>query len=373
MDTTRVATTSEHIAVDRVDVQVFRIPTEQAESDGTLSWDATTLVLVTVHGGGHQGIGYTYSTAGTARVVADMLSPIVKGRNALDIPGTWLAMVEALRNVGRSGIGASAVSAVDCALWDLKARIMDVSLSQLLGQKRSNIPLYGSGGFTSYSIDTLTEQLRGWIDAGFGAVKMKVGRHPKDDLQRVEAARTAIGTEAGLFVDANGAYGRKEALAFASTFHALDVTWFEEPVSSDDIAGLRLLSDNAPPSMDITTGEYIYDLFTARRFIEDARVDVLQADITRCGGVSEFIRVDALCQSHCLPFSSHTAPALHLPVCAALKQVRHMEYFHDHVRIEDMLFEGVCKPSKGMLAPDVSRPGFGLELKQANAKQYLVS
>lgn len=364
---------SERVLLSAARVKVFKIPTESPESDGTFAWDATSMLYVELVAGGHTGMGYAYTSGGGASAAKDLLFPALEGRDVLDIPAAWLAMAQALRNVGRTGIGASALSAVDCALWDLKARLLNVSLSQLLGQKRGSVPVYGSGGFTSYSVPQLTDQLGGWAEAGFGAVKMKVGRDPQSDLSRVDAARRAIGEKVGLFVDANGAYSRKQALSFAQRFHELGVIWFEEPVSSDDIEGLRLLSEQAPAPMDVSAGEYIYDLFCARRLIEDARIDVLQADVTRCGGISEYLRIDALCQAHCLPLSSHTAPALHLPVCAALKQVRHMEYFHDHVRIEKMLFEGAVKPVDGVLTPDISRPGNGLSLKVADAQKYVVS
>lgn len=361
------------VAIERTDAQVYRIPTEAPESDGTLSWDATILVLARVQAGGHTGLGYTYSAKGAADVMVEHLFPLLHGRDAFDIPGAWLAMAQALRNIGRSGIGGAALSAVDCALWDLKARILALPLAHLLGRSRDRVPIYGSGGFTSYSRDHLTTQLRAWVDQGLPAVKMKVGRAPHEDEARVAAVRAAIGPDAALFVDANGAYDRKQALRFASAFAAQGVSWFEEPVSSDDLAGLRLIGDEGPPAMDISAGEYIFNLFDARRLIEDARVDTLQADITRCGGISEFLRIDALCQAHCLPLSSHTAPSLHLPACASCEQIRHMEYFHDHVLIEHMLFDGAARPQDGMLVPDMSRPGFGLDLKEADAQAYLLS
>lgn len=373
MDTISRGMPSERVALSGSHVRVFKVPTEKPESDGTFEWDATTMVYVELMAGGCAGIGYAYTSAGAASVVKDLLLPALEGRDVRDVPAAWLAMAQALRNVGRAGVGASALSAVDCALWDLKARLLNVPLSRLLGQKRESVPAYGSGGFTSYSISELADQLGGWAEVGLGAVKMKVGRDPGADLSRVAAARQAVGGEVGLFVDANGAYSRKQALRFAQQFHELGVVWFEEPVSSDDLEGLHLLSDQAPAPMDVSAGEYIYDLFSAQRLIDEAKVNVLQADVTRCGGVSEYLRIDALCQAHCLPLSSHTAPALHLPVCAALKQIRHMEYFHDHVRIEDLFFDGVVKPVGGALTPDLSRPGLGLSLKTADAQKYAVS
>jgi L-alanine-DL-glutamate epimerase-like enolase superfamily enzyme len=279
-------------------------------------------------------------------------------------------MVEAIRNQGRPGIASMAIAAVDVALWDLKARLLDLPLVSLLGAARSALPVYGSGGFTSYDDDELEQQLGDWVARGIPRVKMKVGRAPRRDETRVSVARRAIGPEAELFVDANGAWDRKQALLFAERFAREGVTWLEEPVSSDDLAGLRLVRDRAPAGMDVTAGEYGYDLPYFRRMLEAGAVDVLQADATRCAGITGLLGVVALCRAWCLPLSLHCAPALHLhPGCSA-PEIRHAEYFHDHVRIEEMLFDGVVRPVKGELEPDLSRAGHGLELKRADARRY---
>jgi L-alanine-DL-glutamate epimerase-like enolase superfamily enzyme len=276
-------------------------------------------------------------------------------------------MLGAVRNLGSRGICATAISAVDVALWDLKARLLGAPLVVLLGADRATVPIYGSGGFTSYTAERLTEQLAGWVERdGCAWVKMKIGSRPEDDLRRVEQARAAI-RAAGLFVDANGAYARKQALRFADEFAALGVSWFEEPVSSDDLAGLRLVRDRAPAEIEIAAGEYGYDLPYFRHMLEAGAVDVLQADATRCGGVTGFLRAAAVADAHMMPLSAHTAPALHLHVCCAAPRVRHVEWFHDHVRIERMLFDGAPRPERGLVRPDLSRPGHGLDFKRADA------
>lgn len=356
--------------IDRLDVSRFRIPTDRPESDGTLEWSSTTLVLVEAHGGGRTGLGYSYTDAAAAELVRDTLAEVVCGREAMDVPGVWAAMRHAVRNLGRQGLASAAISAVDTALWDLKARLLDLPLVALLGGVREEVPVYGSGGFTSYTDAELRTQLGGWVETGIPRVKMKVGRNPERDRERVQAAREAIGPDAELFVDANGAYSRKQALAFAEGFAESDVTWFEEPVSSDDLLGLRLIRDRAPAGMDVTAGEYGYDLFYFRRMLDAGAVDVLQADITRCGGVTEFLRVGALCAAWPLPLSGHTAPMLHAHVACALESMRHLEWFHDHIRIERMLFDGTLEPRNGALRPDRLRPGMGIELKRADAARY---
>jgi len=277
--------------------------------------------------------------------------------------------VRSVRNIGWRGICACAISAIDVALWDLKARLIGVPLLTLFGRARSEVPIYGSGGFTSYSLDRLREQLAGWVERdGCQFVKMKVGTRPQEDLARVRAAREAIGA-AELFVDANGAYDRKQALDFAGRFAELDVSWFEEPVSSDDLAGLHLLRDRAPAGMEIAAGEYGYDPFYFRCMIEAGAVDVLQADATRCGGYTGFLKAAHLADAFGVPLSAHTAPALHLPVCCAAPRLRHIEWFHDHVRIERMLFDGVPVPRDGTICPDLAQSGHGLTFKSKDAER----
>ncbi|HZU34285.1 MAG TPA: enolase C-terminal domain-like protein [Gemmataceae bacterium] len=360
------------VPIDKLDVAVYRIPTDQPESDGTYAWDHTALVLAEISAGGKRGLGYSYADEATGHLIKGSFSRVVEGANALNVPKIWQALVYQIRNLGRPGIAAMAISAVDTCLWDLKAKLLDVPLCTLLGMAHERVPVYGSGGFTSYSISKLQEQLGGWAKQGIPRVKMKIGTRPEDDLNRVRAARKAIGDRAELFVDANGAYSRKQALAFAQAFTELNVSWFEEPVSSDDLAGLHLIRNRAPAGMEIAAGEYGYDLWYFRRMLEAEAVDVLQADVTRCGGFTGFIQAAGLCQARSMQISGHCAPSLHLHVCLATVPLRHLEYFHDHERIEHLLFDGAPTPIEGALHPDLTRPGLGLEFKHADAKRFLV-
>jgi len=365
-----LSTSYEHVPIRRITVSIYRVTTDFPESDGTLSWDHTTLVLVEAAAGNQVGLGYTYADRATAILIQDLLRKEVEGRNAMDIPGCWTAMVRSIRNLGRSGISSMAISAVDNALWDLKARLFQLPLVSLLGAARDSVPVYGSGGFTSYSIPQLQKQLAGWVEDGIPRVKMKIGRGVLGDVERVKAAREAIGPFAELFVDANGAYTRKQALLQAEEFVEEGVKWFEEPVSSDDLRGLRLIRDRASSAIEIAAGEYGYDSWYFQRMLDAGAVDVLQADATRCGGITGFMAAATLCQSHHLPFSAHTAPAIHMHVGCAAIPLRHLEYFHDHVRIERLLFDGVPTPVNGELRPDLSRPGMGFELKRADAARF---
>jgi L-alanine-DL-glutamate epimerase-like enolase superfamily enzyme len=373
MTSTATAARAE-IPVDELEVGAYTIPTDAPEADGTLAWDATTIVVVHAHGAGERGLGYTYADVSTAKLVASKLAGVVQGRDAMAPQAAWEAMVEQTRNLGRPGITSMAIAAVDSAMWDLKARTLGVPLCKLLGMAHDRVPVYGSGGFTAYSNDRLAEQLGGWVARGIPRVKMKVGSNPDQDPERVRVARDAIGPDPRLFVDANGAYSRKQALDLAGRFaDEARVSWFEEPVSSDDLEGLRLVRDRAPAGMEIAAGEYGYDAPYFRRMLEAGAVDVLQADVTRCAGITELLRVDALCRARGLPLSLHCGPAIHLHPATALEQLAHLEYFHDHVRIEHMLFDGVAEPVDGALQPDLDRAGNGLELKRSDAERHAAS
>jgi L-alanine-DL-glutamate epimerase-like enolase superfamily enzyme len=359
--------------IEKVTASAYTIPTDFPESDGTIEWNKTTLVLAEVRAKGETGLGYTYADENAAKLIDRLLRRIIEGRDAMDIPGAWNAMLQSVRNIGRPGMASTAISAVDIALWDLKAKLLDLPLAKLLGCVRDAVPVYGSGGFTSYSIDQLQAQLSGWAKSGIGMVKMKVGRNPEEDPHRVRSAREAIGEKVKLFVDGNGAYTRKQALRLADRFAEEDVRWFEEPVSSDDLDGLRLIRDRAPSRMDIAAGEYGYHAIYFRKMLDAGAVDVLQADGTRCGGITGFLQADALCVARSMPLSAHTAPTLHTHACCAAVSAMHLEYFHDHARIEKILFDGAQEAKHGELFPDLGRPGLGIELRRREAQKYSVS
>jgi L-alanine-DL-glutamate epimerase-like enolase superfamily enzyme len=356
--------------IDRLEVESYKVPTEMPESDGTLKWDHTDISIVTAYAQGRQGIGYTFAGQAVASLVRGVLADLVKGMDPMSPQAAYMAMWRHIRNMGRPGICSMAISAVDCALWDLKARLLDKPLVTLLGQVREAAVVYGSGGFTSYTDHQLAKQLEGWSRQGMGAVKMKIGRDPEHDKNRVRVARKAIGSDTKLYVDANGAYAPRQALAQAEMLADHDVRWFEEPVSSDNLAGLRFVREHLGPRMDVAAGEYGYDVFYFREMLAAGAVDVLQADITRCGGVTGFMQVSGLCEAHNIPFSAHTAPAEHAHVACASVPFTEIEYFHDHVRIEEMFFEGLPKLVGGELRPDLSRPGNGLELRRQEAKKF---
>lgn len=352
--------------VDALDVSAFTVPTDAPESDGTLEWNSTTIVVVEARSGATGGLGWTYAPEAAGIVIEQQLATVVHGRSLDELAAIWLDCGAELRNAGRPGIAFCALSAVDIALWDLRARLLDVPLVSLLPAARDRIPVYGSGGFCSYPLERLREQLGGWVEQGIARVKMKLGRQPQCDPERLDAARAAIG-DAELYVDANGAFSAKDAVRWAARYaEGWDVRWFEEPVSSADFDGLRFVRERS--KLDVAAGEYAYVAADFRNLI--GCVDCLQADVTRCGGITGLLRVNGLAAAHGLDISGHCAPQLSAHALCGVDRLRHLEYFHDHVRIESLLFDGVLEPVDGALVPDRSRAGHGLQLKRAEAQRW---
>ena len=359
--------------IEGVRTAAYRVPTDRPEADGTLAWGATTMVTAEIEAGGETGFGYGYADRATALFIDEVLAPVLTGQDGLATAARWREMVDAVRNHGRQGVAAMAISVCDAALHDVRGKCLGAPLSALLGRRRDSAPLYGSGGFTTYSPNDMDAQIRGWAEAGFGRVKIKVTGDPAAEADRIAAARRSVGDDVALMIDANGACSRKEALRMADVAADQGVVYFEEPVSSDDIDGLRLIRDRGPSGLDVAAGEYGYDAFHFRRLLDAGAVDVLQADATRCCGITGLMQADALAWAANVPLSIHCAPALHLQTALCLQRLVHMEWFHDHVRIESMLLDGAPSARNGEAAPDdTARPGLGLALKAADAEPYRI-
>jgi L-alanine-DL-glutamate epimerase-like enolase superfamily enzyme len=360
------------IPVASLTASACTVPTDAPEADGTLTWDSTTLVLVTAHAADRVGTGWTYAPAAAVNIVRQTLASLVVGTDALAPATTYHRMSRAVRNAGRAGLVAMAISAVDIALWDLAARLREVPLTALWGGPVTDVQVYGSGGFTSYSDFQLRSQLDDWLALDLPRVKIKIGeswgREQRRDLARVALAREHIGADVELYVDANGGYTVGQACRIGAALDDQDVTWFEEPVSSDDLAGLRRVRESV--SADVAAGEYGHDLgyFTA---MAEGAVDCVQIDATRCGGYTEWLRAAAAVAGHHLDVSGHCAPYLTLPVARATPNLRHVEWFHDHVRIEQLLFEGAADPVRGRLVPPEGH-GHGLALRSDVFDTYRV-
>lgn len=349
--------------ISGLDTAVYTFPTAEPEADGTLQWDATTAVTVTLHAGGQTGLGWTYSSPAAAAVIHDKLLAAVRGRDAFDVAAGWAAMHRACRNLGTKGLVMQAISAVDIAWWDLKARLLGVPLSSLLGRCRAEVPIYGSGGFTTLSDAQLQEQVGWWRSAGCTAMKIKIGEswgiRTDRDLARVRRLRELAGGGTELMVDANGGYSSGQARRVGAELDELGVRWFEEPVSSDDTTALANL--RGALRCDIAAGEYVSDLYDVRALLPV--LDCLQLDATRCGGYTGWLGGAALAQSQNLQVSGHCAPSLHAFVAAAVPNLRHVEWFVDHARLEPLLVDGLPETRDGALHLATDSPGHGMQLR----------
>ncbi|GAA5199122.1 enolase C-terminal domain-like protein [Arthrobacter gyeryongensis] len=370
-----MAVTDSTLQLKSLDVSAYTVPTTTPEADGTYAWDATTMVLVQATAGEWTGIGWTYAPAACAALIREILEPAVVGLNCFDVPAAAEAMARTVRNSSRPGLAGYAISAVDCALWDLKARILGLPLQHLFGAARAAVDVYGSGGFTTYSEEQLRIQLEGWAGhQQIPRVKIKIGEdrgtNTVRDLARIRQARETIGSGVELFVDANGGYTAKQAVRVFEACAEQEVVWFEEPVSSDHLEGLRQVRRSI--NADVAAGEYGTTLFYFRRMCEAGAVDCLQVDVSRCGGFTEWFRAAAVAAAHGLEVSGHCAPNLTVPAAAGTLNFRHLEWFHDHVRIEEMFFDGTGDPDGGSVRPAEDRPGNGLTFRARDADKYRI-
>jgi L-alanine-DL-glutamate epimerase-like enolase superfamily enzyme len=351
--------------IEAVDAAAYRFPTPQPEADGTLTWDATVAVTATIRAGGQCGLGWTYSSEVTANVITAHLAPCLEGRDAFDIAGGWTAMHRAGRNLGTRGLYMHALSAVDIAWWDLKARLLGKPLNDLLGRCRDAVPVYGSGGFTNLTDRQLADQVEAWSAAGCTAMKIKIGEgwgtSARRDLARTRRLRGLAGPGIDLMVDANGGYRRAQAQRVGHDLDELGVTWFEEPVSSDDVEALAAVRDEV--RCDVAAGEYVYDQFDVNRLLPV--VDCLQLDATRCGGYTGWLRGASSAQARNLKVSAHCAPALHVSVAAAVPNTRHIEWFVDHARLEPQLVADAPEVRAGEARVNRTAPGHGMTVNPA--------
>jgi L-alanine-DL-glutamate epimerase-like enolase superfamily enzyme len=362
--------------VEHVEARAYTVPLGATHADGTIEWDAVSVVAVLVRAGDETGLGWSYTDPGAACVVRSTLAPAIAGLRADDLPAAHARLERSVRNLGRGGVAGAALSAVDVALWDLRARLLGVPLVALLGRARQSVPVYGSGGFTTDDEATLARDVERWVgELGARAVKLKIaegaGTRTDRDLARVRVARHAAGDDVALFVDANGGYSRALARRVADAFADQRVVWFEEPVPSDDTTGLAAL--RAELTCDVAAGEYCWRPRDAAALLAAGAVDCLQLDVTRVGGFTGWLAAAAIADAAGCDVSAHCAPQLSAHVACAAPRVRHVEWFVDHASTDARLFDGLLAPVAGELRPSASTPGHGVVLRGADAEHLRVA
>ncbi len=320
------------------------------------------------------GLGLGGGTTAAREVIERTLKPILLGQNALHIEKLWDEMFWAIRGVGRKGLAFSALSAVDIALWDLKAKYYETPLYQLLGPYTESVPVYGSGGWTHFSLDELVAEQCGYVERGMRAVKMKVGKDfghsEREDVARLAAVREAVGPDVQIFIDANNGYYAKQAIRLARVFEEYDVGWFEEPVLADDIDGLAAVAKAI--DIPVATGEHEYTKYGFRDLIVRGGADIVQPDVGRVGGISEWMKVAHLAHAFNLPVAPHAYQLVHLHLACATPNLKIVECLGTVEAADRIFYTSFDEPRNGVWSPDPHKHGLGLELDPSAVKHYAV-
>jgi L-alanine-DL-glutamate epimerase-like enolase superfamily enzyme len=311
---------------------------------------------------GYEGLGVGQTVA--RDIVQGVLRPLLIGQDPLCIEKLWDDMFWRVRGFGRKGVAFCAISAVDIALWDLKAKLFGVPLYRLIGPYTDRVPIYGSGGWTSFTEAELVREQTGYVERGIPRVKMKVakdfGHAEREDVRRLAAVRKAVGDDVEIYVDANNGYYAKQAIAMARRLAEYDVKWFEEPVLADDIAGLAAIARAI--DIPVATGEHEYTRYGFKELIAQGGADIVQPDVGRVGGVSEWLKVAHLAQAFNLPVAPHAVQLVHLHLACCTPNLKVVEYLGVSEESDRVWYTEFPEPRDGYWSPYPDRPGLGLEL-----------
>ena len=334
-----------------------------ADSTRTVGTVGFTIVRITTDQG-LDGIGMTYHEVGGSavrRLILDDIAPKITGRDPLETEVIWTELFHYLRGVGRKGLAFGAISAVDTALWDLKGKILGLPLYRLLGSDRSRIPVYTSGGWTSFNDEELLAEVAQMLSEGYSAIKIKVGvdsgRNPRRDLERVRKVRDAVGPDIDILLDANNVWDAATAVQFANSVRECHILFLEEPVPADDIPGLARFKRGT--DIPLATGEHEYTKYGVRDLVLAEAVDIVQVDGARAGGYTEMLKILALTQAWNLKFAPHAMEHLHIHLVSAAPNALFLERLRLFEPITAAVFPTSPKPGNGyMQIPDL--PGLGL-------------
>lgn len=356
-------------------VHLVSAPVAGGFADATRKVETIGFALVRIRTAqGLEGLGVTYHEVGgeaVREIIRRNMAPKLIGRDPLESEALWHEFFHYLRGVGRKGVSFCALSAVDVALWDLKGKIAGLPLHRLLGGNRTRVPVYASGGWTSYSDEQLVEEMRGMVARGFRMVKFKVGYAGGTDIRRdalrVRKVREALGPEIRLLVDANNCFDAATAVQLANRIREFDVMLFEEPVFADDIPGLSRFRRGT--DIPLATGEHEYTRFGVRDLLLAEAADYVQADGARAGGYTEMLKIAALTQAWNVRFAPHAMENLHLPLVAALPNAPFLERLLMFEDITARVFKGAAVPVDGhMEVPET--PGLGLALDMDFVREH---
>lgn len=313
---------------------------------------------------GTEGLGVGTGNLAIRAVIENNLKDLLIGQDPFNIEKLWNDMFWRVRGYGRKGVAFQALSTVDIGLWDLKAKALGLPLYRLLNPMFEKVPIYGSGGWTNYDEKELVAEQTGYVDRGIPRVKMKVGKDfgqsEREDIARLNAVRKAVGDDVEIYVDANNGYYAKQAIRMSRMFEDYDVKWFEEPVIADDIEGLAAIS--RATTIPVATGEHEYTKYGFKDLIARGAVDIVQPDIGRVGGVTEWMKAAYLAHAFNLPVAPHAVQLVHLHCAMATPNLKVVEYLGSVEKNDDFFYTDYPKPVNGTWAPYPDKPGLGLEL-----------
>lgn len=313
---------------------------------------------------GVEGLGQCAGLTATRSLIEDALADVLLGAHPFHIEKLWHDLFWKVRGYGRKGLAFQAISALDIALWDLKAKALGLPLYQLLGPYTESVPVYASGGWTNFSLEELIEEQVGYAARGFKAIKLKVGKDfgqsEGEDLARLAAVREAVGEEVEIYVDANNGYTAKQAIRMAGRFEEYNIGWFEEPVLADDIPGLAAVA--AATMTPVATGEHEYTKFGFRDLLMANAADIVQPDVGRVGGVTEWLKIAHMAHAFNRPVAPHAFQLVHLHLACATPNLKVVEYLGTYEESDRIWYRDCPQPEDGLLAPFPDRPGLGLEL-----------
>ncbi|MFW6174336.1 MAG: mandelate racemase/muconate lactonizing enzyme family protein [Chloroflexota bacterium] len=323
---------------------------------------------------GEEGLGVGTGHRAIRSVIENNLKDLLIGQDPFNIEKLWNDMFWRVRGYGRKGVAFQAISTLDIGLWDLKAKALGVPLYRLLNPYWERVPVYGSGGWTNYSESELVKEQTGYVERGFPRVKMKVGKDfgqsEREDVTRLEAVRKAVGDDVEIYVDANNGYYAKQAIRMARVFEQYGVAWFEEPVLADDIEGLARIA--AAIDIPVATGEHEYTKYGFKELVSRGGADIVQPDVGRVGGITEWIKAASLAHAFNLPVAPHAVQLVHLHCSMATPNLKVVEYLGSAEKNDRFFYTEFPEPKDGWWAPYRDRPGLGLELDPAVVKKYRV-
>lgn len=353
--------------IKKIDVHLVSARITSGIADATRAVDKIGMLVVRVTTDqGLEGIGVTYNETGgeaTKVLIEKVMAPELIGRDPLANEVIWNEMAQYLRGVGRKGLMFCALSAIDIALWDLKGKIVNLPLYRLWGGTETHIPVYGSGGWTSYTDEELVEEVKRMVGMGYSTIKFKVGygggKKPLRDVQRVQKVRDAIGPDIGILLDANNCWDAATAVQFANRVKDCNIDLLEEPVFADDIYGLQEYKRKT--DIPLGTGEHEYTKYGARDLLTMQAVDVLQIDGTRTGGFTELLKIGALAQAWNKKFAPHAMENIHHHIMSAMPNAYMLEHLLLFEDITSKVYASAPLPVNGYMdIPDL--PGLGLSL-----------